>query len=42
MRLGVLSNTEMILDYLFQGQIDDVRIFGRALSAAEVNALYRE
>ena len=29
------------LDYPFQGQIDDVRIFGRALSADEIQALYR-
>jgi hypothetical protein len=28
-------------DNLLQGQIDDVRIYGRALSAAEVEALYR-
>ncbi len=26
----------------FQGHLDDIRIFGRALSAAEVRALYRE
>jgi hypothetical protein len=29
------------LDYPLQGQIDDVRIYGRALSAAEVEVLYR-
>jgi hypothetical protein len=29
------------VDYLLQGQIDDVRIYGRALSPAEVEALYR-
>lgn len=29
------------LSRLFQGEIDDVRIYGRALSAAEVEALYR-
>lgn len=29
------------VDYLFQGQIDDVRLYGRALSAAEVRSLYR-
>ena len=28
-------------NYLLQGQIDDVRIYGRALTAAEVEALYR-
>jgi hypothetical protein len=29
------------LENLLQGQIDDVRIYGRALSSAEVQALYR-
>ncbi len=29
-------------DNLMQGEIDDVRIYGRALSAAEVGALYRK
>jgi hypothetical protein len=29
------------LDRLMQGEIDDVRVYGRALSAAEVDALYR-
>jgi len=29
------------VNYLFQGQIDDVRIYARALSPAEVEALYR-
>ena len=29
------------LERLMQGEIDDVRIYGRALSAAEVQALYR-
>jgi hypothetical protein len=29
------------LERLMQGSIDDVRIYGRALSAAEVEALYR-
>jgi hypothetical protein len=28
-------------NYLLQGQIDDVRIYGRALSSAEVQALYQ-
>jgi hypothetical protein len=29
------------IDYPLQGQIDDVRLYGRALRAAEVEALYR-
>lgn len=29
------------VDYMLQGQIDDVRIYGRALTADEVEALYR-
>lgn len=29
------------LDRLFEGQIDDLRVYGRALSAAEVEALHR-
>jgi hypothetical protein len=29
------------LERLFEGQIDDIRIYGRALGAAEIEALYR-
>jgi hypothetical protein len=39
-RIGAYSNSPGGSDYCFNGLIDDVRIYDRALSAAEVQALY--
>jgi N-acetylneuraminic acid mutarotase len=39
-KIGAYSNSSGGSDYCFNGKLDDIRIYNRALSAAEVQALY--
>jgi hypothetical protein len=39
--IGAFARISIGSDYFFNGTIDDVRIYDRALSAAEVQALYQ-